>query len=159
MFSLNKNISGQDFIDLISVCFDHANIFSLSQNRWFDVVSERSAQLLQQLCPYYIKDLDTNRWFCHYVPKEFAYKVYLFRTVPEAKSIILSAYSKLFFDGTAWEEPENICFFRDNRLVLGSVSHEKICYLYDSELWRLLKKKDFWECVPDEANERIILPN
>lgn len=157
MYSLNRNISGPHFVDLISACFDYADVFSLSQNRWFDIETERSINLLKQLNPFQINVLEVNHWFCYYVPKENAVKVHLFRATPEAKNIILSVYGKLFFDGAAWEEPENICFFRNGRLVLGSVSHEKMCHLYDSELWLALKNHEFWECVPDEANEQIIL--
>jgi len=159
MFSISKNLSSRDFGELISACFNYADVLSLSQNNWFGIETERSKNLLKQLHPFQINVLETNHWFCHYVPKEIAIKVHLFRTAPEVKNIILSAYSKLFFDGTAWEEPENICFFRNGRLVLGSVSHEKMCYLYDSKLWQTLKNHEFWECVPDEADEQIILPN
>ena len=144
---------------MISACFDYADVFSLSQNCWFGVETERSTHLFKQLNPFQIKVLDANHWFCHYVPMETAIKVHLFRATSDAKNIILSSYSKLFFDGAAWEEPENICFFRNCRLVLGSVSHEKMCYLYDPKLWQALKSHEFWECVPDEANEQIVLPN
>ena len=158
MFSLTKNLWGQDFVDLISACFDCADVFSLSQNVWFNVEPERSVHLLQRLSPYHLRYLETNHWFCYYTPEDRPRKVHLFQITPETRSIVLSAFKKLFFDDKAWEEPEDICFFRNNRLILGSVSHEQMCYLYDLDLWQLLRAKNFWECVPDEEAERIILP-
>ena len=110
------------------------------------------------MSPYHLRDLETNHWFCYYTPEDRPRKVHLFQITPETRSIVLSAFKKLFFDDKAWEEPEDICFFRNNRLILGSVSHEQMCYLYDLDLWQLLRAKNFWECVPDEEAERIILP-
>lgn len=158
MISLKSNIVGKDFARQISACFNFADTFSLTKNGWLKSCEhEKSTQLLRLLNPYHIETLHTNHWFCYYVPKGSEKEVYLFRTTPEARDIILSTYNRIFHDGVLWKEPEDLCFFKGGKLIFGSVSHENICFVYDDVLGKQLQSYGVWEQIPDEKEEQILL--
>lgn len=157
MLSLSSNIVGSAFEGYVSACFQKADTFSLTKNRWRWDESEEHARVLQRLSPYYIRTLHTNHWFAFYLPEGYELEVYLFRADPEAKRIILEEYNSLFIGGNIWKKPEDLCFFKEGRLFSGSVSHEYICYVYEQgHDWdEQIKHHGIWEQVPDELNERI----
>lgn len=160
MYSILNNINGQAFESYISICFENADIFSLTKNGWggADKCGE-SIRILQLLSPYRIHTVHTNHWFCYRVPDGYEIEVYLFTATVESKQIILEKYNSIFYQDNVWDKPEDLCFFKNGKLIAGSVSHEKICFLYPQadELKALTKICGAWEEVPDEAEEQIQL--
>ena len=158
MLSLTANLSGKEYEQLISICFKFADLFSLTKNGWITPKEEKeSTDLMQRLLPYHIETRHTDRWFCYRVPDEQKIETYLFRATPESQKILLTSYNCMFNDGVIWRVPEDLCFFKEGKLVLGSVSHENICYVYDEELAKKLQGCGKWEDIPEEENERIYL--
>lgn len=158
MLSLIKNVCGENFVKQISTCFEFADTFSLTRNNWLKPdEQENSLHLLQRLEPYHIETRHTNHWFCYYVPKEANIELYLFHATADAKIVLLSAYSQMFNDGVLWTVPEDLCFFKNGRLIFGSVSHENICFVYDEELGAQLRNCGEWESVAAEESEQILL--
>ncbi len=62
------------------------------------------------------------------MPSGFNLKVYVYEASLKANSVLKKYYSKIFLEGCKY--PEDLCFFHEKKLLLGTVSHEKICYLY-----------------------------
>lgn len=161
MLSLTSNICGKPFCDYLSVCFQHADVFSLTQNGWFDAdKNEESDRLLQLLKPYHIHTLRTNHWFCYRVPAGYKIVIYLFKAIPETKDILLAEYNSIFYKDTLWRKPEDMCFFKKGKLICGSVSHERICYAYEqgNSFEDQIKLHGIWEQVPTDLIEQIQIP-
>lgn len=160
MYSLLSNISGQPFEKFISFCFEHTDTFSLTKNSWLGAgKSHESNRVMQLLSPYQINTVHTNHWFCYRVPEGYDIEVYLFTATAESKRIILEQYDSLFYQDKVWDKPEDLCFFQDGRLMAGSVSHERICFLYPqtNEWMALTEICGTWEEVLSEAEEQIQL--
>ena len=134
MYSLLSNISGQPF-----------------ENEFIRV--------MQLLSPYHINTVHTNHWFCYRVPEGYDKEVYLFAATAESKRIILVQYDSLFYQDKAWDKPEDLCFFQNGRLMVGSVSHERICFLYPqtNEWMALTELCGTWKEAPNETEEQIQL--
>jgi len=158
MLALNKNVSGKEFEQLICSCFRASDSFSLTKNSWLTSKDEKeSINLLHQLLPYHIETRHTNRWFCYRVPVDQEIEIYLFRATLESQKIFLTAYNCIFNDGVLWRVPEDVCFFKNGKLILGSVSHENICYVYDDGLKKKLQGCGEWTNIPTEKVEQICL--
>ncbi len=158
MYSLLTNISGQPFEKFISFCFENADVFSLTKSSWPGAgKSNEFIRVMQLLSPYHTNTVHTNHWFCYRVPEGYDIEIYLFTATAESKRIILEQYDSLFYQDKAWDKPEDLCFFQNGRLTVGSVSHERICFLYpQTKEWMALTELcGTWEEVPDEAEEQI----
>jgi hypothetical protein len=107
--------------------------FSLQLARWTETTDN---QLEQALEPYKVKHLKINHWYRYGAPFEnFEFDVplmniFLYRASEEAKQVLLS-YTNTLFLGLEKEESlmtlEDICFFHEDELFFGTVSHEGIC--------------------------------
>lgn len=158
MLSLKQNVLGVQFAQLIAICFHFADTFSLTKNGWLKADEfEESICLLEHLKQYHFQTLHTNHWFSYYVPDGHDIEVYLFKATPESKNIFLAEYNRMFYDGVLWRKPEDFCFFQKGKLILGSVSHENICYVYEQEdaLGEQIKCYGEWEQIPDALEEQI----
>ena len=160
MISLVKNLCGSHFEEYISVCFDLADTFSLTENGWEAAKkSGESARILELLDPYLIRMIKVQHWFCQSVPVGHEKEVYLFNITEDSKKILLQEYDGIFYDEEVWMKPEDICFFKNGKLIAGSLSHEKICYVYDYETMfsERITLQGAWEAIPHNQNERIDL--
>ena len=118
MLSLLENITGQLFSEYISAHISIADSFSLTKNGWSNAEnSPQHSAVLNALAPYHIKTIYVNRWFCHCVPDQYKMEVYLFHFTPESKEILLSHYDSIFYNGTVWSKPEDLCFFKNKKLI------------------------------------------
>ena len=161
MLSLINNLCVEHFAELIDVCFPLADTFSLTKNGWgFDCERSERERVLSLFAPYHIRTLRTLHWFCQCVPPGYEKEVYLFRATEESKQILLSEYKSIFYEENVWTKPEDLCFFKDSRLILGSLAHERICYAYDYEEQFIQKItfQDAWENCRDVFEEQIRIP-
>ncbi len=161
MLSLAKNLCGKDFDEYISVCFDITDTFSLTENGWSTAKgSVESERVLNILAPYHIRTIHTVRWFCQSVPPGYEKEVYLFRATEASKKILLSEYRSIFYDDSVWMTPEDLCFFKNGKLISGSLSHARICYVYEYEdmFSEKITLENTWEVIPHNQNEQINLP-
>jgi hypothetical protein len=81
-------------------------------------------------------------------------KVYLFHFTPESKKVLLSNYDSIFYNDSVWSKPEDLCFFKNQKLIAGSVTHEKICFSYSETM----KLPGIWEAIPTNTSEQICIP-
>lgn len=157
MFSISNNLSHVEHARLLEVCFRYADVFSLTEAPRF---SHGERLLFEQLQPFLLSKFETRHWFRRYIRKPYSHKIRLFRACPEAKEILASKYKNLFMrSDNEWELPEDLCFFSGKKLFMGSVTHERICYVYPenekmrAEFMQICR----WDIeIPDPA-EQIIL--
>ena len=81
-----------------------------------------------------IQTIYTERWFGQCVPKDQKMEIYIFRFTNESKRILLFNYDSIFYNGVVWNKPEDLCFFKESKLISGSLTHENICYVYDEKM-------------------------
>jgi len=158
----NLNISEKNFFKLLDYCFENCQLLTLS-NIWpsgwknDDMVNN----FIDSIQKYNIRNFRTNNWFCmhnnteealqHYaeVPEDGDgfFDVYLYETHPGLKEILKKTTDNLFFNtydktksrySTAPHSLEDLCFFKDNLLFLGTLSHEQICLIYPETAEQLI---------------------
>lgn len=152
MLSLLDNITASGFADFVIAHQSIADSFSLTKNMWGDFAdSKEHIDVYNALNPYLIKKISTNRWFGQQVSYENKLEIYIFEFTQETQKILLSNYDSIFYTDSVWKKPEDLCFYRDNRLITGSVTHEKICYLYCD----LTNIPGDWSYLPDNILEQM----
>ena len=160
MLSLEKNLCGEHFDEYVAVCAAFADTFSLTENGWdFADKEAEKERILTLFAPYLIRTGRINRWFASYTPAGYEKEVMLFRMTEESKRLLLSEYRSIFYDGTVWKKPEDLCYFRDGKLISGSVTHEQICFVYDheDEFSAKITLNGAWKTVKTRTEEQINL--
>ncbi len=101
--------------------------------------------------PFCLSTLTTSHWFCFYVPEYNKLRVHLYRNCDESARLIERYYGHLFLEGGGHlSRMEDICFFRDNTLFMGSVSHENICGIYPPDSSFEQEVRDICDCEKEE---------
>lgn len=156
-----KNVDRRSsFFQLLDICFQNSEVFTLTKNRWqMGSEYDDSSNILCVLSPYLITTIHTSHWFSNYVPECSPLEVYLFQVNDQTKKVVLEEYDRLFSGETYFRKPEDICFFENGTLVLGTVLHEKICFAYkeDESFVSLLKQVGQWEFQADKVDEQILI--
>lgn len=117
--------------------------------------------VLEALAPYLRKTEKTRVWIYGVWTEDNAAEndfteVYFYNLTPESKKILLTYYDSLFHKKSephGWKKPEDICFYKENSILLGSVSHERECFLYAEQI----KLPGKWEkCKMREHDRRFV---
>ena len=123
-------LSGDAFGRLLDYCFAHSDCFTLTWQgsdcpetpEW----NRRQGEFLAQLAPWLTGRISTSRWFWIRVSPKRPLAVFLYSTAPGAKQVLADTFHDLFL--AAGEDcfwlPEDLCFFSQGRLWLGTASHE-----------------------------------
>lgn len=126
---IERTIDGARFKALMDLCFDRADCFSMTAGPWTRATDTR---LQEALRPFWVTTLHTNRWFCYRSPQS-PLEVNLYRATDAAKHAVLRYARHLFLwgdDETELCSLEDLCFFKDGALFLGTVTHERMCYAH-----------------------------
>lgn len=154
MYRLQENLTGQNFNNLMDFCFTNSTFFSLSVKYSNTVHVLNEVETL--LKPFLIIKFRTDIWYECYNLDEHNDEilVHIFESNNFTKELILklvdNAFMKTSDNGTLYE---NICFFNDHTIVMGSISHAEFLNLYIDEA-SILEIGD-WEQRDDEC--RMIL--
>lgn len=150
------------FIELMELCFSRSTLFSMTRAKW-----KKSADraLENELKPFLDRSFKTCRWFCYQVMETAPLEVSLYRATEESKAVLLKYFRELFLSRPTgngeWEygtqTQEDLCFFRGDELLLGTVTHEGICHVYppDEAFESTLRRNHYW--IPEEDGERFDL--
>ncbi|TYQ16478.1 UNVERIFIED_CONTAM: hypothetical protein Cloal_3019 [Acetivibrio alkalicellulosi] len=167
MLKLKENIEKKSFMAMLDICFKYSTYFSLTESPIKDYAqSEEYIKFLEGLSQFYIKTIETQHWFCYYVPKGHEKKVFLFKADKKAQTIIQSHFDNIYLRerkgnefGNIKKTPEDLCFFIGNKLFVGTVSHEDICYAYPFS--EAIKKEIMslaeWNTIEFDYREQIVL--
>lgn len=142
MLQLNEDLTirGEKLAALWSLCFAHADAFTLCTAVWTHANNDA---LRQALAPHRIRSFRTVRWFCHYSIEPFL-EVNVYPVNEETRCIVVQYVTDLWFDlsrNRGLHTLEDLCFFCDNQLFFGTVSHEQICIAlpptqeFEKNLW------------------------
>lgn len=153
---IEHTIEGKDFQKLMDLCFDMADVFSFGLAGWTYAKDKRLENTLQK---FQVDTIQTNRWFC-YMGTSPGLSINLYRAAEEAKNAILQYINHLFL----WDNEKNfcsledLCFFRENELFLGTVTHERICYAHilSEEFGNCLKGLGTWKDCSDHRLDHCL---
>ena len=117
--------------------------------------------------PYVLRRLRTTRWSCYYTANSNPQRIALYPLNEQTKSILRAQDRGLFLEDWSgrllrWiPSMEDLCFLRNGTLLLGTVSHGRICMAYpeDGELTQRFQDAICgWGEADDLEQEHIMLP-
>ena len=165
-----NTISCDEFKALLDICFRHADHFSMNADNW-NSCTDKSLEL--ELEPFLEKSVMTPVWFGYdmrIAPTKEDYwelKVMIYRTDPAAKDILLRYFDDIFLrklsQGDSFADLnlnlEDLCFFKDSKLFLGTISHESMLFIdaIDPELETFVKNHGKWELLSPENPPYLIV--
>ena len=124
------DLSGDAFRRLLDYSFAHSDCFTLTWQssdcpetpEW----NRRQEAFLARLAPWQTGRISTSRWFWIRVSPRRPLSVLLYSAAPGARQVLADTFHDLFL--AAGEDcfwlPEDLCFFSQGRLWLGTSSHE-----------------------------------
>lgn len=157
-FSAPNTLAYEEFRELMDVCFRHASFFSMNRSRWGDSCNDTSLE--EELAPFLDRKIETLVWFGYDFrnPPEGCYgdvHVMLYRAEPTAKEILLRYFDDIFLRRFSKGDHctdlgltlEDLCFFHQTKLFLGTISHEYILSLeaIHKELADFIKTHGKWK--------------
>lgn len=98
---------------------------------------QRKNPLRDALRPYFLQKFNTYTWY-GWINREL--EIFVYRCCPETREI-LDQYCPYLFIGSVRDkytvmrhpEFEDLCFYKNGRMTLGSLSHEFMCTVYPPE--------------------------
>lgn len=158
-------VEGECFVNLMDLCFDSADCFSLKRASW-SAFTDKQFEL--ELEPFKIKELRMKYWYGYnLLPEHLSappMEIILYDACEAAREVVLKYNDNLFLedrrDGKltlSSKTLEDICFFKDKSLFLGTVSHEYMCSVNPVTLnfeERLLSTGD-WELADCDKLQKL----
>ncbi|HEY8361987.1 MAG TPA: hypothetical protein VIK77_03770 [Tissierellaceae bacterium] len=167
MLELEENIKNEKFYKLLDLCFKVSTYFSFTENSLEKFVkSENHANFLKKLEPFFVKSYKVNHWHAHYyISKGNERNVYIFRIDDLAKQVIKDEFDNIFLlkeingKKNFTDLPEDLCFFLNKKLFLGTVTHGFICtaYPFSEKIYKDLLELGKWKTVKYSDEEQIML--
>ncbi len=155
-------IEGENFRALLNICFKYASYFSLTKAPW---TFSTDTELKRGLEPFFIKKVSVQKWFCYdFTPREQYLDVSIYKASTMAKDVILKHCDDIFLNkrenGTlvsSTQSLEDLCFFSQSSLLMGTVSHAGIChvYPYNKEMEEKTFPLGLWKHGDDIVSEQI----
>lgn len=160
-------IKGEQFIKLIDICFEVATYFTFSLATWTKCTN---SELEKELEPFIVGRIREHNWFCYYYPSDSDYYIdgIIYKANIDSKKILLNYIADIFLhdkindkleEGT--HTLEDLCIFTDDSLLLGTVTHERICHVYppNEHIESLILETGQWMEREDVAKEQINIHN
>lgn len=145
-------IQGESLQRFLALCFEDAAWFPFQRAPWVQAVDN---SMENELRPFLNCILETDRWFGY--GREMT--VHIYRADPAAKDILLRYMNDIFgrvsqngkLDDTA-QTLEDLCIFSEDRLIMGTVSHEYMLAVdpQNDRFRQNLPKFGRWTEVPQE---------
>ena len=88
---------------------------------------------------FILGEIITTQWFCYRVTKKNQLHIGLYRANDATRDIMKKYYPGIFCSdwtgqGVLWNQnAEDVCFFKSGKLILGTVSHERICLAFQPQ--------------------------
>ncbi|MCI8386877.1 MAG: hypothetical protein HFE63_00220 [Clostridiales bacterium] len=149
--------------DILNLCFDYCDCFSFS----IYAVPKCDVTLQEALEPYVKQKLTVTRWFCYHLFKNYPLDVCTYELNDNTKKLLKEHYKYVFLPlhpgkpGYGLPSVEDLCFFKNDKLIFGTVSHESICQAYppDEEFAKRFLEIDSHLKYMDDDDEQIDLNN
>ncbi len=138
-YDVIEEFTEKEFEELLDICFENATFFALT--RELSVKKENYDEkdtFAMDLSKYEITSYKTKKWFGYNFGDQVGptFKVYVYKSNQYAKEAIRKHTKDLLLHDVT-KTPftlENLCFFKDKTLFLGTVSHAGICRVYPFDL-------------------------
>jgi len=127
------------FHALLDTCFEYGDCFSL---RYEDGLPLQPHPLEAELAPYLIKRLTVKQWFGYYnvpgCPRAPILTQCIFQAIPVTQRLLVEYCGDIFFtrerEENHYKRPlfcyRDLCFFRKQQLLLGTISHKERAFIY-----------------------------
>lgn len=148
LISMSKN----ELSSFLDVCFKYTDSFTLSKAPWLSCTCK---DLELDLVPFLIREISPPKWFGYDYTSLGQYcqhvHVFIYRVDLAAKEVLLKYLPNIFFDieddAIPGQTLEDLCFFSQNMLFAGSVSHEHMLWAYptDEQITNQIEKIGEWE--------------
>ncbi len=147
----HDGIKGDNFVKFLHLCLEHSTMFSMSRrllphDRQYRVIPNTVEPALE---PYWVKTLQPSCW-CGYPKKVDNYVQMIYKATEESIGVLAYYYEDVFltfrpsvqpslpkmpnrrflFPGERpffWSLYEDLCFWQNDTMIIGTVSHEHIC--------------------------------
>ena len=129
--------------ELMEYCFAQSVFVSFS-DVWYG--GKKQESFMRQLSNYHVATIQTRRWcYMDFSRMDFSIEpnqgfvvVYIYKSCDDVKNIIKEHTDNLFFltftdDGNLGINPymlEDLCFFRNNKVLLSTSTHDFRCTIY-----------------------------
>ena len=158
-----KTIKDEHYKGFLDMCFEHSDSFSLQVARW---AASTDDNVQEELEPYRIKTMQTLKWFGYdytNAPEgdQRPMEVSLYRATAEAKAVLLKCFDDIFLNEKkgdrlvqSTQTVEDLCFFKDEALWVGTVSHENMLCVFppDEGVVPSLDAFGDWKYIMDEEH-------
>lgn len=145
--------------NIIGENFKHFLLYYLQSSTYFSVTVVEENRILPELNDYLQQSFETTLWY--------RYKIYgaplaimLYRSSPALLEELMKYFDCLFPAHT--KGIEDICFFKDTKLMFGSVTHERIAeavLLSETTNIKAIEKLAVWEKRIIQTREYAFYPD
>lgn len=149
------NIEGDNFKRFLLHCLEQSTYFSVTS--W----EKKGTRIIPELNGSFYQSFQTHLWYCCKTGKEQPLNIMLYHSSPSLLDGILKYFDRLFPECIYRNGIEDICFFQNNRLLFGSVSHEHIAGLVLTSEAKLKAYEKFaaWKKVELTARDYEFYPD
>ena len=147
----DDNIIGENFKRFL--------LYYLQNSTYFSVTVEEENRMLPELNDYLQRSFQTTLWYRYKTYGE-PLVIMLYRSRPALLEELMKYFDCLF--PTYTKGVEDICFFKDTKLMFGSVTHERIAeVVLSSETTdiKAVEKLAVWEKRMIQAREYAFYPD
>lgn len=117
--------------EVLKLCFDYADRFTMTYSQFPMLDVNRFA--VKSLYPYYEYGFKTSKWFGYEMEENDPLRVKVYSVCDETRKLAIENTESIFEPFAANEQNqsiEDICFFRNGKLLFGTISHESVCVFY-----------------------------
>ena len=154
-------LSPKEFASIMDLCLNESKFFALTYHSFPWKTNELITELFKHRCG----KIKTTKWFCYFTLPDNPLEIFLYPSNSSTITILKKYYTSFFLDNVydktlQWKQSlEDLCVFGENKLIMGTVSHELICNVYPPDenfLTRLMSDCGPWT-YSDNDREQICL--
>ncbi len=152
----SEDIVGDKFKGFIEKLLSQSDFFSLTVQE--DNGNTLKEKLEMEISKHIIKNFETRLWYA-YKTMGNPLGITIYKSDVELVDSIMTLFSTLF--SPKIYGIEDICFFKRERIVLGSVSHENIAQLFLDSEFDIEEYKEFanWSFYKMRASDYEYIPD
>lgn len=154
-------LSPKAFASIMDLCLQRSRFFSLTYHSY----PWKTNELITELFKYRCRRIKTSQWFSYYRLPDNPLEIFLYPSNSSTLTILKKHYTGLFLDNVydkslQWKQSlEDLCIFGEDKLIMGTVSHEMICNVYPPDenfRTQLMSDYGYWR-YRDDDREQICL--
>lgn len=121
---INDDIKGEEFKNFLNYCLEYSTYFSLTFHKYEE---NKYSECYKMLEKHLIKIVKTYTWY-NYKTIENPLTIGIYNSNVYVLNNLLNQFDSLFKNKGNWTE--DLCFFCNENLLFGSVTHIKMAQLF-----------------------------